>query len=156
MSVNGHLLDMSDFTAILHQGVRAMNDSCRIIIAEDHDSIRQILELLSIQVDHCRLVAEAKTGQEALDAINSVAADLLMLDLKLPVLSGIDVIREAKRNNHIKILVVTMQTDKGIIDKALKAGADGIVLKDSGIQTIKKAVLETLQGDNPIYIDPPV
>jgi DNA-binding NarL/FixJ family response regulator len=108
--------------------------------------MRSVLKYIVEDIDQCSIIAEAKCGIEALDAIKNIQADLVLLDLSLPDDKEVEVIKQAKKISSIKILVVTMQTDKGIIDQALEAGADGIILKDLSPKILKRAVLEVLDG----------
>jgi DNA-binding NarL/FixJ family response regulator len=129
--------------------------SRNVILVEDHAVMRSVLKYIVEDIDQCSIIAEAKCGIEALDAIKNIQADLVLLDLSLPDVKGVEVIKQAKKISSIKILVVTMQTDKGIIDQALEAGADGIILKDLSPKILKRAVLEVLDGKCPVYLYPP-
>jgi DNA-binding NarL/FixJ family response regulator len=113
--------------------------------------MRSVLTQFVQEIDQCSIVAEAKSGIEALDAIRDIPADLVMLGLILPNFSGVEVLRRAKKFSAIKSLVVTILTDKDIIDQVLDAGADGIVQKDMGCEILKKAILEVFEGKHPVY-----
>ena len=123
----------------------------KTIVVEDHEIFRKYLKTFVEQVDHCKIVAEASDGNEALDTIKNVPADLIVLDLSLPRLSGIRVLKEAKKISQTKILVISMHTDKDVVQTALDAGADGFCQKDMGVKVLEKAILETLDGKRPVY-----
>jgi DNA-binding NarL/FixJ family response regulator len=125
--------------------------SLKIILVESNDLMRSVLTQFVQEIDQCSIVAEAKSGIEALDAIRDIPADLVMLGLILPNFSGVEVLRRAKKFSAIKSLVVTILTDKDIIDQVLDAGADGIVQKDMGCEILKKAILEVFEGKHPVY-----
>jgi DNA-binding NarL/FixJ family response regulator len=125
--------------------------SLKIILVESNDLMRSVLTQFVQEIDQCSIVAEAKSGIEALDAIRDIPADLVMLGLILPNFSGVEVLRRAKKFSAIKSLVVTILTDKDIIDQVLDAGADGIVQKDMGREILKKAILEVFEGKHPVY-----
>ena len=124
----------------------------KVIVVEDHDIFRSYLKAFVQQVDHCRIVAEAVDGEAALEAIRKIPADLIVLDLRLPRMSGLSVIQESKKISIAKILVMTMHTEMEIIQQALDAGADGICLKDKDIKVFEKAIMETLEGKRPVYV----
>jgi two-component system, NarL family, response regulator NreC len=128
-------------------------DKTRVIIVEDHDLMRSYLKRFIEQVDHCHIIAEAKDGKKAIEVIQSVSADLIVLDLRLPRLSGLSVIEASKKLSPAKILVVTMHADEDTIQQALDAGADGIVLKDKGAKVFEEAILSTLSGKRPVCLE---
>jgi DNA-binding NarL/FixJ family response regulator len=125
----------------------------KVILVEDHDLMRAYLKKFVEQVDHCHIIAEATDGQQAIETIRSVNADLVILDLSLPRLSGLSVLESVRELSPTKILVITMQTDPKIIQQALDAGANGIMLKDKGVKVLEKAILETMDGKRPVYVD---
>jgi DNA-binding NarL/FixJ family response regulator len=125
----------------------------KVILVEDHDLMRAYLKKFVEQVDNCKIIAEATDGHQAIEIIRSTDADLVILDLSLPRLSGQSVLESVRKMSPIKILVVTMQTDRRIIQQALDAGANGIFLKDKGVMLLEQAILETIDGKRPVYID---
>jgi len=133
--------------------MREENPITKVIIVEDHDLMRAYLKKFVEQMDHCKIIAEATDGLQAIEIIRSTEADLILLDLSLPRLSGISVIESLRKISPTKILVVTMQTDRQIIQQALDAGANGIVLKDKGAKVLEQAILETMDGKRPMYVD---
>lgn len=128
-------------------------DKTRVIIVEDHDLMRSYLKKFIEQFDSCQIIAEATDGKKAIEVIQSVTADLMVLDLSLPRLSGLEVIEASKKISPTKILVMTMHTDKDTIQQALDAGADGIVLKDKGPKVLEQAILATLEGKRPVCLE---
>ncbi len=124
----------------------------RIIIADDHwmvrDGIKQLLEL----DDNMTVVAEANNGESCLSVVSKTNADILLLDINMPDISGLKLIEEIrKRNICIKIIILTIHNEPEYMNKAMKLGADGYVLKDSDSSILKQAVVSTLRGDR--YID---
>ena len=124
-----------------------------IILVEDHDVFRTLYKTFVEQIDECQIIAEADNGLQALALIGTVQADLIVLDLSLPGLSGIEVIKKSKEINKTKILVVTVHTDKEIIQTALDAGADGVCNKTINVELLEKAIFETINGNVPVYLD---
>jgi len=130
-----------------------MNDhKVRVILVEDHELFRKMFKEFINNVDGCEVVAEAKCGIEAIHAIQTVNADLVVLDFFLPRLNGLSVLKESKKTSSIKILVVTMSSDPVIVQQARDAGADGICMKDKGHSVLEKAIIETLEGKKPEYV----
>jgi DNA-binding NarL/FixJ family response regulator len=125
----------------------------KIILVEDHEVFRSLYKSFIEQIEMCRVVAEADNGRQALSLIQSVPADLIVLDLSLPGLNGIDVLKKSKEICATKILVVTVHNDKEIIQAALDAGADGVCNKTIGPRLMAKAVVETVNGKHPVYLD---
>ena len=126
-------------------------ESTDVIVVDDHDVYRNILKKIISTVDHCRIVAEADSGIDAVNTVIRVPADLIAIDMRLPEMNGIDAIREIRKVSPIKILVVSAMDDKDKIGEAMNAGADGFFRKDLGIKTLEKAILETLDGKKPVY-----
>ena len=124
----------------------------RVILIEDNALIRTFLKNQIERLDY-EVVAEATSGLEALDAINNVPADLILLDLSLPEISGLQILGESKKVRQTKVLIITMHTEYHIIQEALDAGADGICVKDRFNLVLESAMLETINGKRPVYLD---
>lgn len=127
-------------------------EEIKIFIADDHDIIRQGLKrILSFENDFS-IIGEAKNGSEALDLIKNEEPDVLLLDLNMPVMNGIDVLQDIKeKNSDIKVILLTVENDKKTIHQAIDIGADGYMLKDSAGEEIINAVKTVFQGEK--YID---
>jgi DNA-binding NarL/FixJ family response regulator len=123
----------------------------KIILVEDFKAIREFLKLFIERETAFKVVAEATTGAEAIEVINSIQADLIILDLNLPVKSGIQVLKEVRHTTAAKILAFTMRDNEAYIAEALDAGADGICLKDGGLETFRKAILQVSDSKQPFF-----
>src|SRR4030043_2287674 len=109
-----------------------MSQKYRIIIAEDHTIIREGLKALLSQNPKCEIVGEAKDGREAIRCVEKLKPDLILTDLSMPRMNGMDAIREIRRRApETKILVLTVHKTEEYILATLQAGADGYLLKDS-------------------------
>lgn len=125
----------------------------KIIIVEDNDLYRAALrDLINTQED-LEVVAEAASGPEALRAVQDVPADLVLLDLRLPGISGYEVLPELSKRAKAKILVLTILESDHAIRAALEAGADGYCFKDVSSQELIHAIATVLAG-NP-YVSRP-
>jgi two-component system nitrate/nitrite response regulator NarL len=119
----------------------------RIIIAEDHAIFRHGLRALLADQQEFEVVGEASNGDEALKLVEQLQPDLLLLDLSMPSVSGMDVLRllpESRSNVRTIILTVALRDDE--IPIALKLGARGFVLKDSGSVTLFESIKAVMAG----------
>ncbi|MGZ8219021.1 response regulator [Methylomagnum sp.] len=132
-----------------------MKPKCRICIAEDHTILREGLrELLMADMD-LEVTCEAKDGIETLQVIRKNQPELVLLDLSMPKMNGLEVIAEIKKlSPHPKILVLTVHNTEEYIVCALRAGANGYVLKDTSRAELILAIKSVLGGK--IYISPDI
>jgi DNA-binding NarL/FixJ family response regulator len=126
-----------------------------IVIAEDHTILREGLRaLLSFEADF-EVVGEAQDGLEAIRRVEKYNPDLLMIDLSMPRMNGMAAIRDVKkRYPETKIIALTVHKAEEYIHAALKAGADGYVLKDATQDELVLAI-RTVLADKP-YLSPGV
>lgn len=119
----------------------------RILLADDHPIVREGLRaLLEIEPDF-EVIAECANGEEALRAISRLHPDVLLLDLEMPVLDGVETIRRlSKQPAPPKVIVFTAFDDDERIIHAIQAGANGYLLKDAPRDEIFKAIHVAMQG----------
>ena len=102
----------------------------RIALAEDHKLVREGFKAL-LAVEPCfELVGEASDGRQAVELVEKQKPDVLLLDLRIPRLHGIEVLRQLRDQNHTRIVVVSMYSDEPYLIEALKNGVSGYILKD--------------------------
>ena len=130
-----------------------MDTKKKIIIVEDNDLYRAALKDLINAQDHLEVVAEAGSGVEAIKFTKQFAADLVLLDLRLPEASGYDVLPEISKSTNAKILVLTILESDHNIRAALDAGADGYCFKDVSSQELLNAISIILDGER--YVSRP-
>lgn len=130
-----------------------MSPKYRIVIAEDHTILREGLRaLLSSSLDF-EIVGEAEDGREAIRCVEKLRPHLVLTDLSMPRMNGMDAIREIKKKcPETKILVLTVHKTEEYILATLQAGADGYLLKDSTHSELLMAVKHLLSGKH--YISP--
>lgn len=119
----------------------------RVLIADDHVIVRDGLSLIVGAIPGVQIVGEAEDGRRTLEQFRRLKPDLLVLDLRMPELDGLEVVRAliAEQPDARILIVTTYDTDEDIFN-SLKAGARGYLLKDSPRDVIMEAVLEVLRG----------
>jgi DNA-binding NarL/FixJ family response regulator len=124
-----------------------------IVLAEDHKLLREGLKALLQTGKDLQVVGEAENGLEAIQCVEKYAPDLLLLDLSMPKMSGISVIKEIKsRFQDVKILALTIHESDQYVLEAFQAGADGYCLKDASKDELLIAIESVLNGKT--YISP--
>ena len=130
-----------------------MQERRRIVIAEDYTILREGLRALLSSDPELEVVGEAEDGGVAVQCTAKLKPDLVLMDLSMPKMSGIEAIREIKKKSPgTKILVLTIHNTEEYILATLKAGADGYALKDSTQGELLMAVKRVLQGKR--YLSP--
>jgi two-component system response regulator NreC len=125
----------------------------RIIIAEDHTILREGLRSLLSSDPDLEIVGEAQDGQEAIRCVEKLRPNLVLMDLSMPRMNGLDAIKEIKKQSpDTKILVLTVHKNEEYIVATLQAGADGYALKDSTHAELGIAIKNVLSGNH--YISP--
>ncbi len=127
----------------------------RVVLADDHAVVRKgIREFLEGAAD-IAVVAEASDGQEAIKAVTEQRPDVVVLDIQMPRLSGIEATRRIKaRHPDVRVLILTAYDDDPYIFALLQAGAGGYVLKTAGAEELIQAVRAVHRGDS--ALDPAV
>jgi len=129
--------------------------SLRILLVDDHEVVRLGLGTLLEDVPDTLVVGEAGTGKEALEACQRLAPDLVLLDIRLPDQSGLDVCRQInQRWPQTKVIILTSFVDDAMVADAILAGATGYVLKQVGNQELLRAIEAVRQGT--ALLDPQV
>jgi len=127
--------------------------SIKIVLADDHVLIREGIRKLLEFDGSMEVVAEAGDGVECLEVLKAVKADILLLDINMPKINGIDVLDELKTNKSvIKVLMLTVHNEVEYLVKAVDIGAEGYILKDAGFVELKKAINTIVEGGT--YIQP--
>src|SRR4030043_1438537 len=130
-----------------------MSPKYRIVIAEDHTILREGLRALLSSNPDFEIVGEAEDGREAIRCVEKLKPHLVLTDLSMPRMNGMDAIREIKRRSReTKVLVLTVHKTEEYILATLQAGADGDLLKDSTHAELLAAGRPVLSGKH--YISP--
>ena len=125
-----------------------MEDSVRVIIADDHPLFREGMRGRLDRVADIAVVGEAASGDEAVELAHKLEPDIILMDIKMPGLNGIEATREIQRANpQIGILVLTMFEDDDSVFAAMRAGAKGYLLKDSCGEGVVHAIRAVASGE---------
>ncbi|SFS04674.1 response regulator [Anaeromicropila populeti] len=125
----------------------------KVLLADDHlmvrEGLRQILEL----EEDLEVVGEVGDGIQCIDEVYNLTPDILLLDINMPKLNGIEVLKMLReKKNGTKIIVLTFYSDIEILEEAIEFGANGFVLKESESSLLKKAINVVYNGEK--YIQP--
>ena len=132
-----------------------MNQKYRIVLVEDHAIIREGLHSLFSSERDFEVVAEAEDGRSALRLVENLRPDLVVTDLSMPQMDGIDMIATLKKQNpKIKIIALTVHRNDEYVLAALKAGADGYILKEANYSELITAARTVLKGKH--YLSPEI
>jgi DNA-binding NarL/FixJ family response regulator len=124
-----------------------------IAIVDDHIMIREGLKQLLEFDGDIKVVGQAGDGTQCLELLNKVHIDVLLLDINMPIMNGLEVlkiIRERKIN--IKVIILTIHNEVEYLLKAVDIGINGYMLKDTGCEELKKAIYSVNMGE--VYIQP--
>lgn len=118
-----------------------------IVLADDHAMFREGIRKIIERIEEAVIIGEANDGFELLELLKESCPDLVILDISMPNLRGLEAIREIKKNYpKVRILVLTMHRKKEFIRKALADGADGFLLKEDPATELIRAVLAIKKG----------
>lgn len=121
----------------------------KIIIVDDHTLFREGIRLLIENENIGSVVAEADNGHAFLKLLNIHNPDLVLMDIEMPIMNGLEATESARKfNPNLKILVLTMQSSKADYYKMINAGVMGFVLKTAGKEELEKAILSVLAGEH--------
>lgn len=124
-----------------------MNNTIRVVLADDHVFVRDGIKSLLETEDNIIVVGEATDGLEAMQKVESNKPDLLIVDIRMPHLTGIEVVEKLRsQNNPVKIIVLSMHESEEYVLKSIRAGADGYLLKGSSKEEFLKALHTVANG----------
>lgn len=130
-----------------------MSTPVRILLADDHAVLRSGLRLLLTNTNEYEVVGEASSGTETLSLAEKLQPDLILLDLSMPALGGLDALPALRKLvPSTRILILTMHDDPQYLRQALKHGASGYVLKKAADVELLSAMRSVLRGE--VYVPP--
>ena len=127
----------------------------RILLADDHKIIRDGLRALIEKHPDMEVIGDAENGRHAVDAARELQPDMIVMDVSMPDLNGIEATRQILWSHpHIKIIALSMYSDRRFVTEILKAGASGYLLKDCAFDELIRA-LQTVARDH-TYLSPSI
>src|SRR4030042_1113720 len=127
----------------------------KVIICDDQAIVRDGLEMLLKLEPDIEVVGIAEEGATAVEMVEKKAPDLVLMDLKMPIMNGVEATRQIRTNHpEVKVLVLTTYDDDEWVLDAIQAGASGYLLKDTTRDEVLKAIRGTVAGKT--YLDPSV
>ena len=124
-----------------------INKKYRVIIADDHSLFRQGLRLILMELNDIEVIADVPNGKELVEIAGILEPDLIIMDINMPFLSGIEASKILARDHpEIKILVVSMYGDEQYYNSVIENGVKGFILKDADNSELKTAVRDILNG----------
>jgi DNA-binding NarL/FixJ family response regulator len=126
-----------------------MEEPIKLLIVDDHKIFRDGLKLLLGQFPFIGEIEEASDGKDFLDTLESGLPDLVLMDINMPVMGGIEATREAlRRYPELKIIVLTTFHDEDYVEQMMMAGVEGYMLKRSTPEEFEEALLKVRNGGN--------
>lgn len=127
--------------------------STKVMLVDDHALIREGIKQLLEFDGSIDVIEQASDGAECLEKLQHVQPDILLLDINMPNVNGIEVLEEIKKKNiPVKVLMLTVHSEAEYLVQAVDIGANGYILKDCGSEELKKAIQSVMDGDS--YIQP--
>lgn len=127
----------------------------RVVLAEDHTIVRQGLRSILEQQTGIDVIAEAENGREAVRIVEQLQPDVVLMDFSMPGLNGLEATRQIKqRVPEVKILILTRHANREYIEKILRAGASGYLIKKSAADELIIAIQSVYRGDS--FLDPSI
>jgi len=131
-----------------------MNNKIRVFLADDHDVVRRGLQALIESEEDMEVVGTAKNGEEAVQRVAIYQPDVILLDMKMPVKTGLEALVEIKKHYpQSRVMMLTSFSDDATIFAAIKAGALGYLLKDVPGNELVQAIRHTYEGKSSLSPD---
>lgn len=125
-----------------------MSETIRVVVVDDHPIVREGLRLMLATSDDLALVGEAANGATALQIVNDVQPDVVLLDMRMPGMSGLEVLASLRKTwPQIAILILTTYKEDELILRGFQAGAAGYLLKESSLETLFHAIRAVAHGE---------
>ena len=125
----------------------------RVLLVDDHTVVRQGLRMVMSLEDDLEVVGEAANGREAVEAVASLAPEVVLMDLLMPVMNGVEAIRAIKADHaEVEVVALTSVLEDRMVVDAVEAGAAGYLLKETGPDALFEAIRAASRGE--VRLDP--
>jgi DNA-binding NarL/FixJ family response regulator len=122
--------------------------SIRVVLVEDQMLVRQGIRSLLALDDSVEVVAECDDGAHVIDALNANRADIVLMDIRMPEMTGIDALRAMRKHNiDTPVIMLTTFDDHELVTQAMQSGAKGYLLKDVSLETLIDAIKSVVNGE---------
>jgi len=119
-----------------------------VVLADDHAVVRAGIRHILMRIPAIEIIGEACNGAEAIDLVNQLKPDVLLLDIEMPVLNGLEVVRQLHaENSPVRILALSTYDDYQYITQLLRSGAAGYLTKDEALDSIVEAIQSVARGE---------
>lgn len=126
-----------------------MDDSVKIILVDDHEIFRKGLKVVLNKLKYVKVIAEASNGEDFLKLLKDNSPDIILMDIQMPKMNGIDATAEAlKINPDLNIIALTMFNENDYIQSMIDAGVKGFLMKNINKETLDKAIQTVVNGGN--------
>lgn len=127
----------------------------RVLLVDDHTIVRQGIKALLETQEDIEVVGEAEDGRQAVEKAKQLVPDVLVIDITMPNLNGIEATHKIKKiNSKIKVIVLTVHDNEEYVHQVLQAGASGYLLKESAVSDLVSAINAVEKGD--IFLSPSI
>ena len=123
-------------------------DTIRIFLVEDHDLVRDVLKALLTSIPDISIIGEASTGKSLFEKLKIVQPDIIVLDISLPDISGIEITKRLRQEYpQIRVLILSMYTHEDFVTGAIRSGAKGYLPKNTSRDELVKAIYAIYRGE---------
>lgn len=127
----------------------------KVILVDDHSLVRAGIRSLLLNIPGVEVIGEADNGRDAIKLIDEMSPDLVLLDIAMPELNGLEVVaRLSKEFSDTKVIILSMHTNEEYVVQALRSGASGYLLKDAAPNELEIAVNAVMRGET--YLSPAI
>jgi two-component system NarL family response regulator len=127
----------------------------RIVIAEDQRLVRELMATLLARESDMEVVGEASNGREALQVVHAASPDIVLLDIGLPEIDGVEVARTLrKEHTPARLIVLSIHTERRFVQEMLQIGVEGYIVKSAAVKELVQAIRTVMQGR--VYLSPEI
>ncbi len=121
----------------------------KLVIADDHEIFRKGLRIVLNEIDEVKVIGEAQNGHECLEILKNQEADLILMDIRMPVMDGIEATKKIlEKYPRVKVIALTMFEEISYFNQMIEAGADGYLLKKTNKDELQRAIIQVMSGES--------